>query len=102
MADFIEERQVAFWRMAPHDDLLAGEPTLIYWLAEPDREYIIYFVRGGTATLDIPAGDFEAVWYSPRNGAYRDEKGVRTGGSQSFTAPDDKDWVLHIVSSEIK
>ena len=102
MADFIDDRNVNFWRMSPRDDLIVGETKLAYCLAEPNREYLLYLVQGGSPTVSLPEGAFETIWYNPRNGEFGEKSIIEGGRSHSFTAPDSGDWVLHIVSNEIR
>lgn len=99
MACFLRDRKVKFWRMHPADRLLdgVGEDDLVYCLAEEKKEYIVYYVKGGKAVLVLPPSECE--WFNPRSG----ETGERfeTGmGSIVFSAPDEQDWVLHVVCKE--
>ena len=95
MADFVESRKVSFWRMRPNDRLLEKkeEDDMIYCLSEPQKEYLIYFVRGGEIKVELPECEFE--WYQPGTGESR-ERGSLSGGKSHFKAPDCQDWVLYI------
>lgn len=92
-AEFVETRNVRFWRMRPNDRLLETDADLVYCLAAEGEEYVLYYAHGGAATLTAPAGTAE--WYNPRTG---ESHSVATleAGRQTFTAPDDEDWVLHL------
>lgn len=94
LADFIEARQVRFWRMKPNDELIDTQDDLVFCLAAQDEEYILYYVHGGKAALTIPAADFE--WFNPRTGESAGQ-GFTQAGQTVFAAPDEEDWVLHIV-----
>ncbi len=93
MREFIEVENVAFWRMRPHDDLLRTNSELIYCLASEDEEYLVYFVYGGNAEINLL--DSECRWFNPRTGE-KDELETVKCGTVSFKAPDEDDWVLHI------
>jgi hypothetical protein len=97
MAEFVESRKLRFWRMRPNDRLLENTGNaLIYCLAAEDEEYVIYFVNGGTASLDLP--EAEAEWYNPRTGEAI-LKSIIPSGKVSFNAPDSDDWVLYIKAA---
>ena len=63
MADFVESREVSFWRMRPSDGLLEKkeEDDMIYCLAEPQKEYLIYFVRGGEIKLELRSVNLNGI-----------------------------------------
>lgn len=95
IAEFIETRRVRFWRMKPDDELIDAKGDLVFCLAAQDEEYVLYYVHGGQASLNIPAADFE--WFNPRTGESAG-KGYSAAGPKVFAAPDTEDWVLHIVA----
>ena len=102
MADFVERSAVAYWRMEPSDGLLVEASNLVYCLAEAGREYLVYYVQGGAAGLQLPAGQFAASWLNPRTGAVTGPRAVAGGAVQRFAAPDAEDWVLHVVHERIR
>ncbi len=95
MKKFVQEQNVKFWRMRPCDHLIETVESQIYCYAAEGEEYVLYYVNGGTATLDIPAA--RVRWYNPRTGETGGEA-CREKGRMDFTAPDGDDWVLHIVA----
>jgi hypothetical protein len=95
LADFITSRQVRYWRMKPNDELIETGGDLVFCLAAKDEEYVLYYVHGGQASIDIPEADFE--WFNPRTGESAGQ-GYSIAGPKVFTAPDAEDWVLHIVA----
>jgi hypothetical protein len=97
MAEFVENRDVRFWRMRPSDDLIDAHGSLIYCLAAKDEEYVVYFVNGGKATLEMPASSYE--WFDPRTGEIASAERVESG-THTLEAPDGDDWVLHIVTDK--
>jgi hypothetical protein len=102
MADYVNESGVAWWRMEPSDGLLVEASKLVYCLAEAGREYLVYYVQGGSAGLELPAGAFEASWFNPRTGEVSGRGTVKGGAVSRFTAPDDEDWVLRLVHDRIR
>ncbi|GAB3754522.1 DUF5060 domain-containing protein [Microlunatus parietis] len=93
--EFVESRGVRFWRMRPNDRLLDTADDLVYCLAAEDEEYLLYFPCGGTASLATPAG--RAEWFNPRTGESHGTFEL-PAGRQEFSAPDEEDWVLHLLS----
>ncbi len=47
------------------DDLVSGSN---YCFSDPGNIYALYLRNGGSATLNIQAGDYEVLWYDPRGG----------------------------------
>jgi hypothetical protein len=101
MAQLIERCGVAWWRMAPSDGLLVEADNLVYCLAEAGREYLVYYVAGGSAGLELPAGPFAVRWLNPRTGETT-ERPPAGGGLERFAAPDGEDWVLHVVHERLR
>jgi hypothetical protein len=95
MAEFVEGRGVRFWRMRPSDRLIRGGDGLVYCLAAEKEEYIVYFVNGGTVSIELPPqGEFLGEWFNPRTGQAGEKTEIKAG---SVTAPDGDDWVLYVV-----
>lgn len=97
LGKFIEDRGVAFWAMEPHNSLSSSG----FVLADEGGEYVVYVENGGTFTLQLATGAYEAEWFSPRasdGGAGPIAIGPVGGGAQSFTALSSDDWVLHVFS----
>ncbi len=92
---FIEDSDVAFWDMAPDNSLTSKG----FALANPGREYVIYLEVGGTFTVQLAEGTYQAHWFCPRRDP-GDAAPVSIaevhGGARAFTTPDKEDWVLHI------
>ena len=76
----------------------APKPTPMFVLADPAREYLIYFEEGGTLLLDLleATGKVQATWCNPRTGEIGKPREMMGGAYTSFTAPDAKDWVLYV------
>ena len=101
LRDYVE-KNVRFWRMRPANELVKGE-GLVSTLAAENEEYLLYFVNGGKAELEIPASEYELL--NPRTGEIC-LKGTARAGCFSFTAPEaeserESDWVLHIKAVNV-
>jgi hypothetical protein len=71
-------------------------PTFV--LADPAREYLVYFEQGGTLLLDLleATGKVQVTWFNPRTGEASSTKQIVGGAYTTFTAPDTNDWVLYV------
>ena len=97
--DFFTTR-TQYWKMAPHLELVASHNTL---LALPGHEYVAYFPRGGTNSIDLAAGTYAVQWLRPETGRYYSQSDITAaGGDRQFTPPDepDADWVLHLKEKQ--
>lgn len=74
------------------------KPTPMFVLADPAREYVVYFEEGGSLLLDLleATGKVDTTWFNPRTGEYSTTKQIMGGAYTSFTAPDANDWVLYV------
>jgi len=93
--DFFTTR-TEYWRMAPHLELVASHNAL---LALPGREYVAYFPRGGTNSIDLAPGTYAVHWLHAETGRHHAQPALAAaGGNQPFTPPNDPeaDWVLHL------
>lgn len=70
----------------------------IYVQADPAWEYVIYFQRGGSITLDLieATGKVQLQWLNPRTGETVRHEEFIGGAYKTFLPPDTKDWVLYI------
>ena len=77
----------------------APKPTPMFVLADPAREYLVYFEEGGSLLLDLleATGKVEITWFNPRTGVSSPIKQVVGGSYMQFTAPDNNDWVLYVA-----
>jgi hypothetical protein len=88
-----------FWRMEPKNELASGGNNARV-LATPGEVYAVYLPAGGTASLNLAAGDYTVQWYNPRAGGSLQEGAVKTlsgpGAKSLGRAPSDpqKDWVV--------
>jgi Protein of unknown function (DUF4038) len=106
--------ELEWWKLAPHDELITCEtprdadsrefnqvapPLVTYWcLAEPGRQYLIYF-RGLKSplavTLAADSGSLTAAQINPRTGERRPLGAA--AGQFEFQPPNEYDWVVLIA-----
>jgi len=88
-----------YWKLAPKNSIVKSGTASA--AADPGNEYVVYLPTGGSTTIDLSAatGTLSVEWYNPRTGTYRGQTTVQGGASRTFTAPDSKDWVLHIKAA---
>jgi hypothetical protein len=105
LADFF--KKVAWWKMAPHPELVLEYPVNKYCLALPGQEYVVYLRWGGTFKLDLKTASekdsFQYFWFDPATGKSLSPKVVKGGTEVFFSAPGGypgnvnfHDWVLHV------
>ena len=70
----------------------------MFVLADPAREYLVYFELGGSLLLDLleATGKVQVTWFNPRTGEASPTKQIVGGAYTTFTAPDANDWVLYV------
>ena len=80
-----------WWKADPHDELVDGGA---FCLAEPGNVYAVYLPRGGSATIRLESGRYDAAWFDPRTGK-RSELSAATGPTwKSPRSASDDDWAL--------
>ncbi|HWI56964.1 MAG TPA: hypothetical protein VNZ22_07045, partial [Bacillota bacterium] len=85
-----------YWKMGPHLELVAAYNVL---LALPGTEYVAYFPRGGTNTLQLEAGNYSVEWLRAETGQYYPTPALTVArGPREFVPPNTPgaDWVLHL------
>ncbi|RPJ55379.1 MAG: DUF5060 domain-containing protein [Acidobacteria bacterium] len=96
MSAFLADSKLDLARLAPLRRIVSENDEDVYALANPAGQYVAVFPFGGKAVLqlaDPKAGRYDAQFFNPRTGEYQPKTEV-SGGPQSFTAPDNQDWVL--------
>jgi hypothetical protein len=93
----------AMWifTMEPHNDLLLSrEENEAYALAEPGRQYAVYFTGVGDRRVQIDlsvAKDAMALrWLDIANNSWREEELVNGGAISTLEAPGMGQWVVLI------
>ncbi len=104
LAEFF--RQIHWWNMAPHPELLAEYPQPLC-LAIPGEEYLAYLRYGGVAKIKTRETDtddeFVFQWYDPGTGKYYEKQRIKGAGVLTLHCPESypgtvhyHDWVLHV------
>lgn len=104
-------RQLPFWEMTPSNDLVSplyrtieGENwRTTFAIAKPGETYLVYLLNGGSGTIQLSPGAYDAMRLNPRNGSI-ENLGRVSGGAVEFVLPqqlptdhniaDESDWVL--------
>jgi hypothetical protein len=111
--------QTQWWKLAPHDELLACEtprgkdtkelgriapPQATYWcLVEPGRQYLVYFrglISPVRINLGARLGPLTVTQFNPRTGERTTLAG--TSGMQRFEIrpADEQDWVILLTAAK--
>lgn len=87
-----------YWRLAPDNAPLAGQPREVYCRCDPEREYVVFDEAGKAFEMTL-AGDstYSARWLNPVGGEYVNLGDVASG-RQRFDPPFGRgNWaVLHV------
>ncbi len=89
-----------YWKMAPHLELVASHNVL---LALPGVEYVDYFPRGGTNSIQLQAGTYSVEWLRAETGQYYPMPTLAVpNGTHEFVPPTSpaSDWVLHLRQNQ--
>jgi hypothetical protein len=89
-----------YWKLSPHLELVSSHNSL---LALPGVEYVAYFPRGGTNSINPAAGSYQVHWLHPQSGKYFQQRPLTaSAGNLDFTPPHDPDhdWVLHLLKTD--
>lgn len=89
----------------PHPDLLADRAdNEAYCLAEPGRQYAVYFPARGRVTLDLAKapGRLALRWYDIGADAWRDPAAIEGGGALPLETPGDGPWAAVIQLPDAK
>jgi hypothetical protein len=81
----------------PQNDLLGDRsPNEAYCLAEPGRQYAVYFPDGGAVTLDVSAakGKLEVRWLDISRSAWQERQTVDGGGTLELRTPGKGHWAV--------
>ena len=80
-----------WWKTEPQDDLVTNGA---FCLAERGKLYAVYLPRGGTVTVKLAPGRYQATWFNPRSGKPIALPPADGPDWTSPKAPDDGDWAL--------
>ncbi len=95
-ARFFNESGIDFASMTPQGSLASTGVCL----ARTGWEYVV-FTQSASFTVNLAgtSGGLACRFYNPRTGQFQPTFYRPAGGTQTFTAPDSSDWVLHIVNN---
>ena len=91
----IEEMEFA--SAEPRNDLLLDrEDNEAYLLAEPGKQYALYFPKGGEVNLDLNGADgqWDVRWLNVLNGSRQNGEPVGGGTTVSLQTPEAGHWVV--------
>jgi len=83
----------------PHNDLLSDrEENEAYTIANPGKEYAVFFPDGGAVTLDLSgcSGNWKASWLDISRSQWTKEEALKGGGKVNLTAPEAGYWAVLI------
>jgi hypothetical protein len=84
----------------PHNDLLSDRsPNGAYCLAEPGKQYAVYFPEGGEVKLDASAAGetLQVRWLDISRSAWQESHQVKGGGELRLKTPDKGHWAALIL-----
>ncbi len=89
MVDFFTSYE--WWKAEPHDELVNNGD---FCLAEPGKLYVVYLPMGGSVTVNLEPGQYQATWFNARNGERLAIAAAKGPAWTSPPAPDSGDWAL--------
>jgi hypothetical protein len=84
----------------PRNDLLSDRSeNEAYCLAEPGKQYSVYFTDGGAVTLDLSDAPEKLVarWINIQQAEWTEASALRGGGRVKLSAPGERHWAVLIV-----
>ncbi len=89
------------WKLTPRNDLLTDyEDSKVFLSADPGRTYVLFFLEGGSASLDLTGfkDNFSLKWINPFTGQWGQTATITGGKEVKISTPDDGSWLLTVVS----
>lgn len=87
-----------FQSMEPMDQNISNNASNWLFGSNTEKKYVAYLSKGGTATVNIPAGNWKYRIYNPVTGAFTNESTALV--NQTLTSPNNNDWAFFIFSDE--
>jgi hypothetical protein len=94
---------IEFVRTKPRNDLLSERSANeAYCLAEPGKQYAVYFPDGGAVKLDVSAaqGALEVRWLDVARSAWQQPQTVTAGATLELNAPGKGHWAALIAKGQ--
>jgi hypothetical protein len=88
-------------RTEPRNDLLSErQPNEAYCLAEPGKQYAVYFPDGGAVKLDLSEanGRVEIRWLDINRSEWQEERTIDGGGVLELKAPGKGHWAAVVLA----
>ena len=98
----IDELDIAL--TSPRNDLLNDrEENEAYLIAEPGRQYALYFPEGGSVVLDMShaSGKWNCKWINLDQAEWSDSKQLRAGRNVRLTTPDKRHWIAVLMPASV-
>jgi hypothetical protein len=89
----------------PHSELLTNRaPNQAYCLANPGKEYVVYFPTGGRVQLQTPGleGKTELRWYDIEHGIWMKPTSVGDEKLMALSAPGEGQWAVVIRANRVR
>jgi hypothetical protein len=89
---------------APHNELLAERaPNQAYCLANPGKEYVVYFPTGGRVQLQTAGleGQAELRWYNIERGTWMEPTRIPELRPIALATPGEGQWAVLVQASRI-
>jgi hypothetical protein len=87
--------EITLFSCEPKNDLLTDrEENEAYCLAEPGKQYAVYFPVGGEVQLDVSdaKGELRLKWLNIQKSEWREEEKISSGDSLTLKAPGEGHW----------
>jgi len=97
------ESMIKMWDVTPQMSLLSERETdEAYLVADPGKQYAIYFPKGGAVRLDLSeqAGNFSLKWINVSTGNWGEEAALAGGDHVMLSAPDETGWAAAILKTD--
>jgi len=94
------ETLVEMWKLAPGNDLLSDyKKSKVFLSAKPGHKYILFFMEGGSARLDLTGceGGFRLKSINVLTGQWGETTTITGGKKVKISTPNDSSWFLVIT-----
>ncbi len=85
----------------PHNELLSDrQPNEAYCLAEPGRQYAVFFPDGGAVTLDVSAAKnkLQVRWLDINRSKWQGPRSADGGGTLELQTPGEGSWAVLVLA----
>jgi outer membrane protein assembly factor BamB len=96
MVDFFTSFE--WWRLNP---VPTADSAKFMFLADQPMQYVAYFPNGGSAILKLPSEEYQARWFNPRTGEWRESVNVAAGEWSAITPDEAGDWAVYLKAKSL-